>query len=853
MTAQLTETLMGLGELNLELDYDADVLAELVEGATLVLWHGEERIFAADLLWDTPARSGILIGGRGLDFRLGQDGDGVIILDREYLAGTNKLSNPGFELDDLYWRTGEGTNWRFVSTSGQPHAGDWAAVVVGNGTKDDVLATTEAWYAPPGSRFRAVVWARRPSGATGHLRLRPVFEGRFDPPQMLTNGGFADGTGWTNVSDVAGDAAIVSGHLRLGPTTALQHIVNPSFEDDLTHWSADGADWGIVSGLTVSGETQVRTGTKAVELGNAGPFTGRRVLQYDADLVAALVNPITPVKAGDRYRFEGFVKDLADAVDELPAAGVVYFVVLQTNVNDPNERVYLESVHFDANNPASDWRSAPIEFDVGEGKTHLVPMIFGFDVAAGSWVFDDITLTRLKGNTAVFAHDPFTVTPERTYRLLAQVTADAAMVAGTFKAVVVFSGAGRDDITVESSSLERGDATRQLLSWDFTPQSGYDTAALSLMATDVAGGSFVIDNASVVDTDRSTLVNDEVIGPTQAGWARFEIITDPAPEGTDQVRLEVVAEADADGWVVDDVELARVVDAPATVDDVVLSLLVDDDGDPLLEPGEIFGSDTLLYDLRILRQDKRTVLKHVCRSGVVSPLREFRVNADGSIDVGTAEEIFTDQADAILAIGDLELLDEPTVERNREDKVTDVLVIGAERQLADGRRVVVIGEAHDPPGGRRRTRVIEDSTVDHKGYADALAEWHLAQSKATAEVVQVRLADWRASFDFGVGDWIYPWLPEAGLEDEDRPTPHNGRTAYPKRVRVLARDWHLGAGPFRVELISPSGTTFDITRWVRWENETTADLTVGDVMPEFLVDPQGGAAGNQFLRYRASR
>lgn len=850
MTATLVDALMGEGELELDLDYDGDLVAALKHYRTLHVYQGEDPIGPGFiLLWRTPARGGLRIGGRALDWRLGQDGDGAIVLDREYLACTNKLSNPGFELEALYWARREGTNWRIRSVAAEPYAGSWAAAVIADGDKDDVLATDEGgWEAREGNQFTATLRARRVSGSVGHLRLRIVFEGRFDPAQLLTNGSFATADDWTNTSAVGGDAAIESGHLRIGPTTKLQRIQNPSFEDGLNFWQEDTGDWFATDIAVTPVDGDFVVGTAA-----GGP--AQKTLQVDRN---PGVNQSYSVTPGERYLLDGWIRPNPGA------DGVAYIYTYVGDETFPLNAswIYLETVD-NAGGGGSDWRWCHKEFDIPETKIALVPMCEVLDHTAGNdWYFDRVQLTRLKGNKAGYQHDSFAVTPERTYRVLARVTPDEEIFEGTLRASVLLTATGRDPIVMESPALERGDATRQLLAWDFTPPSGYGTAALSFVGLDVFGGSFIIDNASVTDADGSTVVFDELVGPTKASWEPVVSLTATAPEGTEAVRLEVVAEADASGWRIDDASLARV-GTPAVSGDVIRSLLLDPDtGDALMNEGEIHGTDTLLFDKHFIRQDLRSMFKDVSRGGVVSPVREWRVNPDNSLDWGTAEQLFTDRTELVFAPGDLELLEEPTVEQNVEDRVTDVIVVGAERQLANGRRVTIIGSASNEPGPDdvdwygnpvRRKRVVEDSTVDHKAYADALARWHLDQSTALGEVVQLKLADWRAVGPFGVGDWIYPWLPEAELEDLDNPVEHQGRTTYPKRVRALVRVWRMGAGSFRVEARAPDGSTLDISRAVRWENETTAEVTVGEVVPEFLVDPQGGAAGNQFLRWRASR
>lgn len=868
MGARLSEVLMALGDWAFDLDWDPGLWADVLASSHVLLYEGEKLAYGGVLLDRTPAREGIAIGGPGPLYHLGLDKDrGPTILDREYLACTDKLSNGAFELEDLYWKTAEGTKWAVREVDGEPRAGVWAAKVTSDPAKDDVLVSEEPFPAAVGQQFIAAVWVKRPSGAVGKIRLRTVYEGRYDPANLLTNGNFESGpgVGWTVADDfsVVTDGAMArSGTkvLRCGPTTKLQWIENPSFEDDLDHWSGS-ADWTVVSGNTVSGVPQFRTGTKGLKLD--GPFAGRRVMSYDPDTGVPAVNPITPVTSGERYRYEGFVKTLADPIDELPGIGVVYFVMLQTNADDPDERVYIEGPRFDPHNATDeDWRASTLEFDIGEGKTHLVPMIYGFDVVQGFWCFDDITLTRIKGNRARQPHSSVSVTPERTYQLLGTVRSDLTCTEGRVRFVVKYSAVNRVDVYAESGWMERTDDEWKLLDMSVTPPSGYDTATVYVEQEDIVGGRFWVDDVALTDQDRSTVVTDVVSAATGTSYVELSSQT-TAPEGTERVRVEVVAEADAGGWVVDDVSIARV-GTPAITGEIVEALLKHPETDnDLLLPGTIIGTDTILYDWRIRYLIARDALLHLSRAGVCSPVREYRVrlNADGDpvLDWGTADEIFAER-NLLYAGEDLVFPEAPTVRRSWHERLARVLVVGAERQLPDGRRVLITGEASNGDGEALDwfgepvsfTRIIEDSTVDHVAYANARAREEADKVAEQREAIRLQLADWRVLDDFDVGDWIQAYKPEAGLEDLSNPMDDAaGRTVFPKTVRVLSRDRQLGPG-FRLELRRNDGALIDVTDRVHWEQANSAQVELGDLLPEFVVDSQGPAAGVQFRRFRAS-
>lgn len=850
MSASITETLMALGDFELELDYDEDLVAELEFQRHVLFYWGEEPIYTGVLLRRRIGTDKVTVGGRSLEWWLGLDDDGPLVEDREYLACTNKLSNPGFELGALYWRLGEGSFWAIREQTGEPHAGTWAAAVTGDFAKDDVLASDERFEAEAGNQYTVSARVHRPSGSVGRMRLRTIYEGKFDPPNLVTNGGFASATGWTNVSEFSGDAAVESGHLRMGPTTQSELLSNPGFETgDLTAWADDGSGGhGVFT-------TSKRSGTYGLLVSAAGASYGALTADQTPPGPAAEAFTVVP---GERYRAEGFF--LADSGS--PPDGETYIQLTQGSMASGDVQQTPKLRTPDASDPAaSAWRQTVLDFDINEGKTTLFFQVTQEDHTTGGWHADDFSLRRIRGNTCRYRTEEFGVTPERTYRLLANVTPDAAVQTGTLKAVVYLAAAGRPNISVESPAIDRsdGDGTERLLSWDFTPPSGYSGAQLFFVGTDIEGGSFIVDNVSIVDQDTTTVVYDDL----QTTAASYTLVTGvtTAPTGTEYVTVAAVVESEGTGWVIDSVSLERV-GTPDVAADIVAELLVDPATDTqLIGEGDITGADTLIYDWRIRNLTNRQALQHLSRSGIVDPVREWRVNPDNTLDWGEADELFVDRTDVVLAEADLVVIGLPEVDENAENQLTRIKVIGAERQLPTGERVLITGEAENDPGTATdwfgeelsRTRLIEDSTVDHADYAAALAAYHAERNADRKQNVTMSVSDWRALGRFAVGDWVYIYKPESGIEDLTNELEHQGHTIYPQQQRVLSRTWRLGAGPFRAEIRASDGSVVDITESVRWEKDTTAQIEVGDLLPEFAADPQGGAAGVQFRRFRGSR
>lgn len=851
MGATITETLMALGDFQLDLDYDADLVAELDFFRHVRFYWGEEVIYTGVLLRRRIGRERVTIGGRSLEWWLGLDDDGPLIEDREYLACTNKLSNPGLELGDLYWKTGEGSLWTIREQAGEPRTGTWAAAVTGDFTKDDVLASDERFEAAAGNQYLVSAWVKRPSGTVGRLRLRTKYEGRFDPPNLVTNGNFATTSNWADTSEYAADAAIESGHLRLGPTTEKELLGNPSFETgDFTYWATEvGATWWDVD------LAHPRTGLYGLIA--TPPTGGYGVLTADSVPPGPDAEAFS-VTAGERWRAQGHFADN----DGSPPDGEIFIRLTQQGPDFPDDIVVIDTQKVtpsSASGDVDDWRLITHDFDIERDHDAVFLAVIVDGMTTGEWLADDFSLRRIKGNAASY-ETTFSVTPERTYRVLANVSIDAAVQSGDLRALVKCEAAGRDAVTLESPAIAKDeDNLAKLLSWDFMPPSGYTTATLQLVVRDVIGGSFIVDNVSVTDQDRSTVAYDD----EQTTVASYTQITGTttAPAGTEFVSVEVVVESQGTGWVVDDVSISRV-GTPDVAADIVAELLVDPEtGAQLVDEGAITGPDTLVYDWHIRNMTNRQALAHLSRSGVVDPTREWRVNPDNTLDWGEAADLFVDRTEVVLAEADLVVIGLPEVEESAETRLTRVKVIGAERQLPTGARVLITGEATNDPGDAEdwngeplnRTRLIEDSTVDHRDYASALAAYDAERNSDRKQAVQMGVSDWRALGDFSVGDWVYIYKPESDIEDLSNPVTHHGTEIFPQQQRVLSRTWRLGAGPFRAEIRASDGSTVDITESVRWEKDTTAQIEVGDLLPEFAADPQGGAAGVQFRRFRGSR
>ncbi len=175
----------------------------------------------------TPGAEGLAIGGVGPLWHTGHEGVGPRITYREFISGANILSNGEFDRGEEYWVKAQDSGWVL---------GGGLAVNAGGLSVDDVLEFDRKFGTIPGHAYRLT--ASGVSGA-GSLRVRILFEGRFNPPNLLPDPLFAGG-GWALtdglVSITPGAGADGTNALTFGPIPKPQLIANSEF-DDATGWT----------------------------------------------------------------------------------------------------------------------------------------------------------------------------------------------------------------------------------------------------------------------------------------------------------------------------------------------------------------------------------------------------------------------------------------------------------------------------------------------------------------------------------------------------------------------------------------------------------------------------------------
>jgi hypothetical protein len=570
------------------------------------------------------------------------------------------------------------------------------------------------------------------------------------------------------------------------------------------------------------------------------------------------------VETDARYEVAAFVRSAGDNQVGTVRVGVILQgpgMADQTEAEDKGSTDFV-------------WDRVAREVRPPTGYTTLRPFVAGQDIIGAPIWLDYFTVTKLDNNRDSVGATFAAVTPERSYDIRAKVRSGIGLQRGDVRLSVRMTRPGYPDLVEDSPTVDNTGNTWKGLSFSVTPPSGYDRVYPKVVFTDVEGGNFYASHFSMVDSDTGTVVFDAALDSPVADIA---ILDSVAPAGTELVRLAVVAEQGSSYWSIRGARLTRTDGVPATGADIVADLLTDPDtGQPMsIGVGAVAAPATIPYDWRQVHLTEREALDHLC--DVVYPGGlEYRVNASTTptLDVAAAESLFVDHVpggpEPVVLLGgmirDPDVADVNPPETDTSERATEIVVVGAERQLVSGGTMLVTASAPVPgptefdlnnrPVVRRK--YVSAGTVDHFGYAQALAADTAAREAEPALSVSVVLNEIDAGTAatlgipprpaFDVGDWIY--VEGAGLRDLAHPITIAGTEFFPRRVRALERERSLLSGI--VELLYPTGET-EVLEGVAWSRTSETRLTVGDRLLDWQVDPQGRAEGVQYLEDRRSK
>jgi len=879
MAVEIVQEVMGLGSWTVDIDWNPAIVAELLDDThrplkVHALIHDADGnlLFTGVQIKAGGGIDGLKLYGRNLGWWL----EAGNLVNRDYLSGANKLSDDHFQLDiaetasGFLWDFSNVSKWQIVGALEALYPPGNVAATFGVLDKDDILRSTEQFPTKPGQTYTssATIQLKGQVGP-GLLRLRTVYAGRFQNPNLAS-----PYTSWS--ASVRGDikyatdpTGVVPGPVMLILTGQPNLILNGSFNDGVAG-SLNGFDsighWTSPAGGVDADPTTHVAAYASVDTGGGNP--AHKFLRSDYLGLAApgngVVSTARPVIPGEVYRVQCHVR----TTPGVPVTDGSAYIGTEFG---PAPLVYAESMRPGSGGyAANNWRFIYVDMSVIDGKTLLMPALVVDGMTQGSWDFDAFALIKMKGYSDSVTGPQIFGVPQRTYRWDVPYRAESTVLDGTVTLRAVCRGPAVPLLIIDGPTLSVAVDTPGLqhTTFDITLPSGYDNFIPQVYAQDVHGGYVIVGQGTITDTDATTYAVDVASRPADRSGYTTIAGSSTAPIGSDTVHIELVAEANSGQWIVGRAGIVRTDLAPATGNAIVAQLLAG----LSVTPGVVNCPETIPYDWLPRNLSPWDALIHYCKV-VSSPKREFRINPDNTIDVGTAASVFTDRGpDSAYVTGDIDVDSLPAVDTDLDQRAAIIKVIGAERQRTGTNSPILITATSVVPGVAdvdwfgnlaHRVKIVSDSTVDHWAYAQALADDLAAKEAEPVFSVNATLTPMNAATTsaldiparpaLGAGDWTYVYDPDNGLSDSAYETVINGVTVNPRRLRVVSLTRQLSTGAITIR--RQDGSTFDLATKTNivWSDKDAVSVVLGQRPPDFISDPQGGNVGEQYLRDRASR
>lgn len=249
-------------------------------------------------------------------------------------------------------------------------------------------------------------------------------------------------------------------------------------------------------------------------------------------------------------------------------------------------------------------------------------------------------------------------------------------------------------------------------------------------------------------------------------------------------------------------------------------------------------SVTGAYTNTHIYQDPRTAIDYVCGwfTADSSDPVEWRVNGDATLDAGKASQLYVTtpkcaivRRSAGVDMSLRALAGKAATSRDADDFTTRVVL------LANGTGgSVATGSADISPGlnGYKdlhgntvvMTRLVSESATS-SGNASGRAQLALSQYTAPRTQLNLSTVDYDVKGDVAVGDAVWVWSPDVGLEDLNNEIVHRGRRLHPVKLRLTEMTWPIAKGT-SVAYRDKNGRWYDLTDYVKFESGQTT-LVVG--------------------------
>lgn len=218
---------------------------------------------------------------------------------------------------------------------------------------------------------------------------------------------------------------------------------------------------------------------------------------------------------------------------------------------------------------------------------------------------------------------------------------------------------------------------------------------------------------------------------------------------------------------------------------------------------------------------------------------DWRVNNNGTLDAGLTSDLFvTNPVCAVVRRGagvDTNLRAIPgsmELDRDVDDFTTRVVLLaeGDGDNIATGSANIspALNNYKDIHGNTLvRTRMVSESDTA-TGNATARAQLQLNRFTAPNNALTLSARDFDIRGDFAVGDYVWVWDPDSGLENLANEIRFRGQQMWPVSLRITEATWPV-TDNYSVLYRGGNGVWTDITDYVNFDSPGNTTLVVGNL------------------------
>lgn len=247
---------------------------------------------------------------------------------------------------------------------------------------------------------------------------------------------------------------------------------------------------------------------------------------------------------------------------------------------------------------------------------------------------------------------------------------------------------------------------------------------------------------------------------------------------------------------------------------------------------------------------RRKAIDYICQTKGA----DWRVNGDGSLDAGLESELFqvTPKAALIRRSSGRDMFLQGfggaiETAQDVEDFTTRTLLLAQGQEAATVTATADISPGLNPfkdlrGNAVKLTRIVSESDTDTTN-AQARAQLQLNRFSGSRDSIGCSTNDYDLKGTVEVGDYMWVFDPDAGVQDTANEINFRGERIYPMKLRLVQMDWPIVTG-MSVAFRTGNGEWIDLTDYVEWEGGAS-NLTVGGYSRSLVGPQDSGPAGGR--------